>query len=79
MSRNILGQGPHATNYFGKKAVGDFLWSIMETGLTMDWRKLLRETTGKDLSTAAVMVCFAPLMEWLREENQRRAHTLEEL
>ena len=79
ISRNILRQDPHATNYFGSKGVGDFLWSIMETGSTGDWRELLRETTGEDLSTRAMLGYFAPLLDWLKEQNAGREHTLEEL
>ncbi len=79
ISRNILGQDPHATNYFGSQAVGDFLWSIMETGSTGDWRELLRETTGEKLSTRAMLDYFAPLMDWLKEQNAGREHTLEAL
>lgn len=79
ISRNILGQDPHATNYFGSRAVGDFLWSIMETGSTGDWRELLRETTGEDLSNRAMLDYFAPLMDWLKEQNAGREHTLEAL
>ncbi len=32
IATEILGQDPHATNYFGSREVGEFLWSILETG-----------------------------------------------
>lgn len=76
---NILNQDPHATNYFGSKEVGTFLWSILEKGASGDWRELLREKTGSDLSAAAMLDYFQPLLAWLQEENAGRIHTLEEI
>ena len=41
-------------------------------GATGDWRKLLKETTGEDLSTRAMMAYFKPLMAWLEQQNKGR-------
>ena len=79
IAKNILNQDPHATNYFGSKEVGTFLWSILEKGASGDWRELLREKTGGDLSAAAMLEYFQPLMAWLQEKNAERIHTLEEI
>ncbi|MCH7819544.1 MAG: M2 family metallopeptidase [Candidatus Marinimicrobia bacterium] len=79
IAKNILYQDPHATNYFGSKEVGSFLWSILEQGASGDWRALLREKTGSDLSAAAMLEYFQPLMTWLQEKNEGRIHTLEEI
>ena len=79
IAKNILNQDPHATNYFGSKEVGTFLWSILEKGASGDWRELLREKTGSDLSAAAMLEYFQPLMVWLQEKNAGRIHTLEEI
>ena len=79
IATEILGQDPHATNYFGSREVGEFLWSILETGAAADWRTLLKEKTGEDMSARAMLAYFQPLLEWLREQNQGREHTLPEL
>jgi peptidyl-dipeptidase A len=39
---------------------------------TEDWRKVLREATGEDPSTRAMVEYFKPLMAWLREQNNGR-------
>ena len=78
IAKNILNQDPHATNYYGNKEVGSFLWSILETGGSGDWRELLREKTGSDLSANPMLEYFQPLMAWLQEKNTGRVHTLEE-
>ena len=70
--RAILHQDPRSCNYYGHKEVGDFLKSILEKGATEDWRKLLREKTGSDLTTKPMMDYFAPLMDYLKAENAGR-------
>jgi peptidyl-dipeptidase A len=45
----------------------------MEKGATEDWRKVLREATGEDLSTRAMVDYFAPLQTWLEAQNKGRA------
>jgi len=79
IAKNILNQDPHATNYFGSKEVGNFLWSILEKGASGDWRELLREKTGSDLSANPMLEYFQPLMVWLQEKNAGRVHTLEDI
>jgi peptidyl-dipeptidase A len=39
----------------------------------------LIETTGSDLSARAMLDYFDPLMDWLREQNRGRVHTLGEI
>ncbi|MCH7528661.1 MAG: M2 family metallopeptidase [Candidatus Marinimicrobia bacterium] len=79
IATEILGQDPHATNYFGSREVGEFLWSILETGAAADWRTLLKEKTGEDMSARAMLAYFQPLLEWLQAQNLGREHTLPEL
>lgn len=69
----ILKQDPHTCNYYGNKEVGAFLKSILEKGATEDWRKVLRDATGEDLSTRAMVAYFQPLQGWLEKENARAA------
>ena len=72
IARKILKQPPQACNYADNKEVGAFLKKIMEKGATQDWRKVLKEATGEELSTRAMMEYFKPLMAWLEKENTGR-------
>ena len=76
IAREILNQDPHATNYYGSKAVGDFLREILTPGATGDWRTLLRQTTGEDLSAKPMLEYFEPLMAYLQQVNEGRTYTL---
>ncbi|CAN5484072.1 M2 family metallopeptidase [soil metagenome] len=76
IAKNILHQDPHATNYYGNKEVGKFIEEIMKTGASADWRRLLKEKTGSDLSAKAMLDYFAPLMDYLKEQNKGRKYTL---
>jgi peptidyl-dipeptidase A len=79
IARNILKQDPRATNYYGSKAVGDFLRKIMSPGSSRDWRVVLKETTGEELSAKAMLRYFEPLMNYLKKVNAGRKYTLAEL
>lgn len=79
ISKNILKQDPHATNYFGNKEVGKFISDIMKPGSSTDWKKLLMDKTGEDLSARAMLDYFSPLMDWLKKENQGRKYTMPEM
>ncbi len=72
IAKNILKQPPQSCNYAGNREVGAFLRKMLEHGGTRDWRTLLKETTGEDLSTRAMRDYFAPLMAWLEKQNAGR-------
>lgn len=76
IAKNILHQDPHATNYYGNREVGKFIESLMKPGASGDWKKLLKEKTGSDLSAKAMVDYFAPLMAYLKEANTGRTYTL---
>jgi peptidyl-dipeptidase A len=67
-----LGQDPRNCNFYGNKEVGDHLLKIMKAGATRDWRELIREATGEDLSGKAMLEYYAPLMKFLQEQNKGR-------
>ena len=79
IAKNILHQDPRNTNYFGNKEVGKFIEDIMKPGASEDWRKLLKDKTGEELSARAMLDYFSPLMGWLKEQNKGRKYTLEEV
>ena len=74
----ILQQDPRATNYWGRRDVGSFLSGILELGATQDWREVMREHLGEEISAAAMLTYFEPLMGHLQQENAGRTHTLPE-
>lgn len=79
IAKEILHQDPHATNYFGSKEVGKFIADIMKPGASKDWREVLKEKTGSELSAKAMLDYFAPLMDYLKKQNEGRKYTLSEL
>ena len=76
IARKILHQDPHATNYYGHQEVGDFLRDIMRPGASRDWRVVLKEKTGEDLSARAMVAYFQPLMAYLQQQNKGRKYTM---
>lgn len=79
IARQILGQNPHDTDYYGSRKVGDFLRRLMAPGASRPWRETLKETTGRELNGKAMAEYFAPLQHWLQEQNRGRTATLPEL
>jgi peptidyl-dipeptidase A len=78
ISKNILHQDPRNTCYFGNKEIGKFIGGMMSVGGVGDWRALLREKTGSDLTAKPMLDYFAPLMSYLKEVNKGRVYTLPE-
>ena len=72
IARHILHQPPQSCNYADNKEVGAWLNNILKKGGTEDWRKVLKEATGEDISTRAMLDYFKPLMSWLEEQNKGR-------
>jgi peptidyl-dipeptidase A len=71
--RDILHQDVHSCNYSNHKEVGAFLTGILEKGATQDWRVVLKDATGEEVSTQAMVEYFKPLHTWLSAENKRLA------
>jgi peptidyl-dipeptidase A len=78
IAKNILHQNPRATNYFGRREIGDFLRGILKYGSSKDWRTVLKESTGDELNAKAMLEYFSPLTAWLKQQNQGRKYTLPE-
>ncbi|MFK7990486.1 MAG: M2 family metallopeptidase [Sandaracinaceae bacterium] len=68
----ILHEDPHACNYYQREEVGAFIRGIMAPGATRDWREVLMEATGEELSAEAMLAYYQPLMAFLEEQNQGR-------
>ncbi len=78
IATNILHQDPHATNYYANKEVGKWLADIMKIGATKNWRQVLKNSTGGELSAHAMLAYFEPLMGYLKRVNEGRNYTLPE-
>jgi peptidyl-dipeptidase A len=70
--REILDQDVRTANYFGNPRVGRYLQSILELGAERDWNLIMRQATGEELSCDALLEYFAPLQEWLAQQNAGR-------
>jgi hypothetical protein len=44
----------------------------MRKGSTEDWRKVLKDATGKEISAKAMVNYFEPLTNYLKELKQRK-------
>ncbi|MDD5628715.1 MAG: M2 family metallopeptidase [Elusimicrobia bacterium] len=71
--RGILRQDPRSCDYYGRKEAGDFIKDLLSQGATQDWRRLLREKTGSDLSSKPMMDYFSPLLAYLKKQNRGRS------
>ena len=71
IANEILHQDPRNCDYGGNAEVGAFLRSVLEKGATQDWREVIREATGEDLSTRALVSYYAPLQRWLVKEGKK--------
>jgi peptidyl-dipeptidase A len=72
VARVILKQDPRSCNYYGSREAGEFLRSILSKGATEDWRKVIREATGSEISTRPMLEYFRPLLDHLQKENAGR-------
>ena len=72
IAKKILHQDPHNCNYYGNKEVGAFLTDLLKLGATRDWRQVIKEKTGEDLSTRAMVEYFKPLQVYLEQQNKGR-------
>ena len=72
IARRILKSDPRHCVYAGHPEVGAFLAGMMRRGATADWRTVLRDATGEELSTRAMVEYFEPLMVWLEKQNRGR-------
>lgn len=71
IAKEILHQDPRSCDYYGNAEVGEYLRGILSKGATEDWRKVLRDATGEELSTRAMVEYHQPLLKWLQKENKK--------
>ena len=68
-------EGPlHRCSIYGNQEAGKRLIEMLEMGSSKPWPEALEALTGRpDMDATAILDYFAPLMEWLEEQNRGRA------
>lgn len=66
--------GPlHRCSFYGDKKVGEKLNAMLEMGASRPWPDALEAFTGsREISGKPMIRYFAPLMEWLEQQNEGR-------
>ncbi|MCL2660637.1 MAG: M2 family metallopeptidase, partial [Acidobacteriaceae bacterium] len=64
-------KGPlNRCSFYGSKAAGDKLNAMLEAGQSKPWQQTLKQMTGSDhLDAGPMLEYFAPLYEWLKQQN----------
>jgi len=64
-------KGPlNRCSFYGSKAAGDKLNAMLEVGQSQPWQQTLKAMTGTDrLDAGPMLEYFAPLYEWLKQQN----------
>ena len=58
---------------YGSKEAGERFLALLEAGRSQPWQDTLEELTGtREMDATAIIDYFAPLMEYLREQNANR-------
>ncbi len=65
-------KGPlHECSIFGSKEAGKKFQAMLAHGASQPWQDTLAELTGtREMDASAIIEYFAPLMGWLKEQNQ---------
>jgi peptidyl-dipeptidase A len=66
-------KGPlNRCSFYGSKAAGEKLAKMLEAGQSRPWQETLKEMTGTDhLDAQPMLDYFAPLYQWLKEQNAK--------
>lgn len=66
--------GPlYECSFYGNKAAGQKFWSMLEKGASQPWQKTMAELGGGEgMDATAVLEYFAPLQQWLTQQNEGR-------
>jgi peptidyl-dipeptidase A len=63
----------HTCSIYGSKEAGERFLALLEAGQSQPWPDTLEELTGtRTMDATAIVDYFAPLMEYLREQNANR-------
>jgi peptidyl-dipeptidase A len=67
--------GPlYECSFHGNKAAGEKFWAMLSKGNSQPWQQTLQELTGgEQMDAAPVLEYFAPLQDWLKQQNEGQA------
>ena len=65
-------EGPlYSCNFSGNPEAGKRFWAMLGRGASQPWQQTMKELTGGErMDGSAVLEYFAPLQEWLVQQNQ---------
>ena len=64
----------HSCSVFNNKEAGAKFWAMLEAGQSEPWQQTLEKLTGtQEMDASAIIDYFAPLMAYLKEQNQGRS------
>jgi peptidyl-dipeptidase A len=64
----------HECSVYGSKEAGARLTAMLETGASVPWQDTLEKLTGtREMDATAIIDYFAPLMVYLKEQNEGRS------
>jgi peptidyl-dipeptidase A len=63
----------HACSIFNNKEAGEKFYAMLEAGQSAPWQDTLEKLTGtREMDASAIIDYFAPLMAYLKEQNEGR-------
>ena len=64
----------HSCSVFNNKEAGAKFWDMLQAGQSEPWQQTLEKLTGtREMDASAIIDYFAPLMAYLKEQNQGRS------
>jgi peptidyl-dipeptidase A len=68
-------KGPlYECSFYGNKAAGQKFWAMLSKGASQPWQKTMKELTGgEQMDASAVLEYFAPLQDWLKQQNDAQS------
>ena len=68
-------KGPlYECSFYGSKEAGAKYWAMLSKGASQPWPQTMKELTGSEkMDASAVLEYFAPLQDWLKQQNAGQA------
>ena len=68
-------KGPlYQCSFYGDKEAGKRYWAMLSKGSSQPWQKTMKELTGgEQMDASAVLEYFAPLQDWLKQQNEGKS------
>src|SRR3546814_1972176 len=61
-------------SFYDNKVAGQKFWAMLDKGASQPWQETMKELTGSEqIDGSAVLEYFAPLQEWLKQQNEGQA------